>query len=616
MTTLDAHRTDSAFKVHDHTVTMPAVPFPKDKTDWDAIAHCHQCGLSLLRRYVRSSDWVVRRVENIEFIDDRTVRRRMSVDYTTPEDTVVFSRSDDVCTRVIPVTMMRRKSLTNFDLRGQDGRALPLLGLRETQALTLSILRVWADKALQGAPVARLTGEQEAVLEHIVTGDQAELTEAYKALEAAAAREGDPLGRLWRDEVFSALLERLAQNFILFTLDDAPPLARRIVKFACDEPLTLRYATATYRGHRKGPCPGSSQDERPQPNYGYGEEKLAWYRREPALAALGFTPTLIRFPVPAAELTTSFHFEITAPPEVSIVEASLLAGLPNLYMPGHQSDPAAEPDPEADKRAWADPSTAPVGRRRRPSFDSVVGGYPTVDLHVVDVPVGSLSRAQVALQASPKGWLGTAVVATWIAFLTLMVFGFGPQPQNEAATTLLMTFTAAMVGALVRPDPHRMVTRLLSGARLFVGLSAVLTLAAAFVIASVGFDAAALVEGLALASLVPALVVSWSWWCCHRRLAREKLPSRVRGEGGSRQDGVRTSPWEQHAPHEEPDPKANFHFHVDLVEELEAADYPFDHATRKFGFDKPAIKVASAEGARKRFRWNDAFATAYEERLK
>jgi len=31
--------------------------------------------------------------------------------------------------------------------------------------------------------------------------------------------------------------------------------------------------------------------------------------------------------------------------------------------------------------------------RRRPSFDSITGGYPTVDLHVAEVPYGSRSRA-------------------------------------------------------------------------------------------------------------------------------------------------------------------------------------------------------------------------------
>ena len=60
----------------------------------------------------------------------------------------------------------------------------------------------------------------------------------------------------------------------------------------------------------------------------------------------------------------------------------------------------------------AEVTAKPERLRRRPSFDSITGGYPNVDLHVVDVPYGSLSRAQVALQASTAGWLTTAVAAT------------------------------------------------------------------------------------------------------------------------------------------------------------------------------------------------------------
>ena len=90
--------------------------------------------------------------------------------------------------------------------------------------------------------------------------------------------------------------------------------------------------------------------------------------------------------LPAAELAASHDFEISAPPEVSIVRAALLAG---------------RPKPEAKKPAL--PAVGHVNgsammkerQRRRPSFDSIGGGYPTVDLHV---------RRSIRFQVTGPGW--------------------------------------------------------------------------------------------------------------------------------------------------------------------------------------------------------------------
>ena len=79
----------------------------------------------------------------------------------------------------------------------------------------------------------------------------------------------------------------------------------------------------------------------------------------------------IHFPVPAAENAASFHFEIDAPEGVQILEASLLAGLPG---------------------------------NPNPSFDHVQGSFPTVGLHVIEVPKGSLSRVQIGLPQAHPWW--------------------------------------------------------------------------------------------------------------------------------------------------------------------------------------------------------------------
>ena len=144
------------------------------------------------------------------------------------------------------------------------------------------------------------------------------------------------------------------------------------------------------KGHAGGPYHGRPNGKGPEPlTYGKKGRRQRWWEPAPLLAGLGLLPTLIRFPTPGAELAASFHLEITAPPEVSIVRASMLAGTPNLRFDNEE--------PNQDRSRWKEWLHDANGNdrfrharvRRRPSFDSVGGGYPTVDLHVADVPFGS-----------------------------------------------------------------------------------------------------------------------------------------------------------------------------------------------------------------------------------
>jgi hypothetical protein len=217
----------------------PGHPWPTDRAGWQVVADCYGCGLAMLDLHRRSAEWVRRRVEHVEFLDDRTVRRRMSVDYVTPSpgEAVSFRRGLETV-RVIPLTMMRRKSLVKFDLRNEQGAPLPLLGLREAQSLTLAVARAWAAAALAGdspTALAPLRPSVDAVIHAIVAGDQQELEDAYlrydragrgaTEIEGVAADDIPDLAALAGDEHFRSALERFAGSFLLFTLDTADGLA-------------------------------------------------------------------------------------------------------------------------------------------------------------------------------------------------------------------------------------------------------------------------------------------------------------------------------------------------------------------------------------------------------
>jgi MFS family permease len=617
--------------------------WPSCSEQWDDLLNCRTCGLVLLRGFVGIADWVVRRVESIEFVDDRTVRRRVSVDYAVPRDAVVLRLEDGTPVRVLPLALMRRKSMVNFDFRDHDGRPMPLLGLRENQALTLAVVRAWAATLLEdkGTPPGdwpRLPGALDQLLDDLVAGDQAELAAAYEQMKDIGRTPAEHV-----DPRLTVILERLATNFILFATEPATPGRRRIVKWSYDEPLTLLHSTSSYQGHEDGPCPGTPlTDREPEPmTYGKTGRRQHWWEPDPLLAGLGLQPTLIRFPVPGAELAASFHLEITAPPEVSIVQASLLAGQPNLRFDDN--------DHEKDMQEWetwrasveAGAGARRARPRRRPSFDSVGGGYPTVDLHVAEVPYGSLSRAQVELQASPKGWLATAWLAALVVTLILFAAFVGrpKDGEGELATLVLVSYAAVMVTMVVGPDPHVMVTRLLAYLRMLAGVSAALTLAGALAVAFVPSESAhwcLLAAGLL--SLVPTIVLSLVWWMARRRLVRDRPPRSGRWLRGERRLGaassaadagenptswgaargrllaerrsaplIRLSPWEQHLPSQIHDERVDSDFHARLARELEAADYPYDAAVVRLGFCRPGIKVASLESDRGTFTWTHEF---------
>jgi hypothetical protein len=218
----------------------------------------------------------------------------------------------------------------------------------------------------------------------------------------------------------------------------------------------------------------------------------------------------------------------------------------------------------------------------------VAGGYPTVDLHIADVPYGSLSRAQVALQANPKGWLSTAVLSSWLASATLADAWLAGNARSDVGSTILVTFAAALVAVLARPDRHRMITRLLATIRLLAAVSATVTFAGALVFAFVsaaGARAAAL-EALFFLSLPPAVMATLAW-----ATATARLESRAR-----------RSPWEQRRPPED-DTRQDHdrQWHARIVRECRSSQRPYNRAVALLEFDEPAIKVASAEGARRTF---------------
>ena len=339
----DDHEPVDAGQVHGpHEVTVLSDLAAEPVDHLERALQCHDCGMTLLGLIMSSPAWVTRRVESVSFRDHRTVRRRVSIDFAVPVAAPQFG-INGTAYRLLPLTIMRRKSLVNFDLRDENDASVPLLGIRQNQAVTLALVESLARAVLETETLCPAVRE---FLRDLVSGRQNELIEARKLADSSDAHA--EIQRLSGDRRFNHVMSRVSEDFVMFVLVRGDGPAKRVFKFRYDEPLSRRYRVS-----------GSQEN-----GYRRFTPSVSRWSPVPILAAIGWIPTRIRFPTPAAENAASYHFEVHAPAGVAIDAATMLAGRPD------------------DAKA-----------KRPPSIDQVTGGLPTVDLHVIDVERGSLSRA-------------------------------------------------------------------------------------------------------------------------------------------------------------------------------------------------------------------------------
>lgn len=504
----------AAPRTHTHHVNRPPAldTWPDDV--WRQELDCGACAMHLLLLLRQSKRWVVRRVERVTFLDDRTVSRRVTTDFHVPPSAPRLETQDAQFVRLIPLTVLRRKTLVNFGLQDGAGTSLSLVGMRQNQVLTERLLRALAEHVVgvQGRLV-------EDFCREIARGTQNVMSRAYT--RARDSEPGSDLHRLVHDAAAGPLIVQLANNFLFLVAVPEEGPSRRIVRYRYDEPLSLVYKVGGY-------------DQQLQRRNRAQQPLRAWSPPR-WKAALGLSPTAVRFPVPAAEGSQSFHFEVEAPQGLLIASASLVAG-----RPGQKNVPGT-------------------------SWDHVGGGFPVVGLHVCDVPNGSLSRAQVCLRLTRSGWLTSTAVASLLSTALLLVgaLRLKDHPPADILTSTVLSITAAVIVFVVQRQEHEMASRLVSYVRR-AGLTAVSMLVLlAVLVTFYKQPSAALLWSACAVSALCSLLVCVAWW-------------------RARPATVRTSPWEQGLSlAADPQPS----------EELTLAQ-----ARTDFGFHQPAIKVASSEG--------------------
>ncbi|HTB49698.1 MAG TPA: hypothetical protein VK701_01850 [Solirubrobacteraceae bacterium] len=212
-------------------------------------------GLILLILMSDWKAWVARRVETVTFEDPDTVRRKMSIDFAPPKLPVVCTLEGKPL-HFLPLTLLRKRRLTNFDLQDENGRSLPLLTHRASSSLAAAMLGEAAyaftsdGQSAEGSADPGLTrpdslpiGSLSSELWRMVHLPAAEASDIWRCF-AQRDRTEPRLERRWRWALadswrFLSLANDLTRNFIVFTPMTVENDERRIVKLTHTEHIRL-----------------------------------------------------------------------------------------------------------------------------------------------------------------------------------------------------------------------------------------------------------------------------------------------------------------------------------------------------------------------------------------
>lgn len=172
--------------------------------------------------------WVHRRVESIDLLSDRSVRRRVSVDFTPRP------RSDGKVPIHAPIVLLKKGLLTRFDLRDEEGKALPLLTREQSGEFAAQHMLAIATKATR----LKLPDELAPLCRAIAQGepDEAEMAinQIANRLKPVAVRES-----LAAYAPFRTAAVTYAQSFpVIIEVDER---RRRVIKLAYNENVETRF---------------------------------------------------------------------------------------------------------------------------------------------------------------------------------------------------------------------------------------------------------------------------------------------------------------------------------------------------------------------------------------
>jgi hypothetical protein len=248
----------------------------------DILGDVGNTGARMFWLLLRPEAWIHRRVESVSFTDIGVARRRVSVDFTYPARFPGDEEDEPTATSLslVPLTLLRKRRLVNFDLRREDGASIPHFTAKENGAIASATLAALG-RAILGESVP---DDIAQLLKTVASSSPPAANHAFRALRESQSPHAL---RLLSEDRFLVLLQELTWNFIVLIPLDGASGRRRVIKFAYDESALLPTVP----------------------------HSLGWQ--------LGLQPIPFLFRTPAAGDGASYHFEIEAPDELKINDAQL-----------------------------------------------------------------------------------------------------------------------------------------------------------------------------------------------------------------------------------------------------------------------------------------------------
>jgi hypothetical protein len=473
-------------------------------------------GLVLLALQAQAADyrapsWIKRRVEQLQFLDTRAVRWRMSVDFEVPPQAPQLPSAQGSY-RLVPVTTLPKGDLVAFDLRDEAGAALWMPTAEETNRRIAPAMVI---RALSVLDVSKLPGSLDQDIMRIVATAPGSHEKAYRPFAAAAAHinaelraenlhsaslklRADPVWHirkrhraqqawnraqgamvratenrraaegkldgisdavvtaahaLMRNMGFRIQLEELAQNYVVYVGVTCQPGTRRVVKLSSERIVDFWARRSKWKRFA---------------------QSLGW--------------RYWRVDVPVGGRGGSHHLEVAAPPGVDVVRIDALP---------RDSDDTARPI-------------------------RVPGYLPHVHLRIpAELPFRF--RAAIQVRVSRNGWLlasllvgGVIAIVLGVGWLKLEVLfqaDQGAAPDAGTAATLLLALLGVIASWLTRPGEHPLAARLLRLVRvlIMIDIAAVLVATGDLVVHSTKHLPSALWVGLTLLSIAIAVLLATSW---------------------------------------------------------------------------------------------------------
>lgn len=387
-------------------------------TDGDVALHpLAEAGFRSSQLVANPERWINRRVETVEMLSQEETRRRVSVDFTLPEDPDLLPSTPEGI--AVPISILAKQRRRNFSLRDEGGNAVPVLGRFENSVMAhaaiLGVALNFMDSEDAPDDVIRSVAES---LWGVVTEPPVIAVEIAGAMLHDAEARDSWLRPLFNDYAFLRLLDLLVDGYVLFAvIPEGGPL-RRILKFSYGQDFEFEPVS-----------------------------RSPWRSRDGMLARWR-APDGHRFLIELemSSWATSFHLEVAIPEELRAGAATLFSDVaPDGPVP------VGDPDVDADRVSLHVPTP--------PGSPEIAGAY----VELLPERSGQISQ----------GLAVGAVVTT--VLLTGSLVGTA-EDVSDAAVSILLVGAAIFSGVNAPFGKHFLVNKIFTGTRLAtlgVGVAAV-----------------------------------------------------------------------------------------------------------------------------------------------